>query len=78
MCHPIGYGFERLGAKIEYMYRISSDNNWGRFFFFFPRRRREGFTYFLQKAGGAGGAGGAGLLKGCDYRGTAIIRGNDH
>ena len=34
MCHPIGYGFERLDSKIGYMYRISSDNNWGRFFFF--------------------------------------------
>ena len=35
MCHPIGYGFERLDSNIGYMYRISSDNNCGRFFFFF-------------------------------------------
>ena len=43
MCHPVGYGLERLDSKIGYMYRISSDNNWRRFFvFFFSRRWREG------------------------------------
>ena len=42
MCHPIGYGFEKLESKIWYMYRISSDNNWGPFFFLFSRRWREG------------------------------------
>ena len=42
MCHPIGYGLERLDSKLGYMYRVSSDNNWGRFFFFFSRRWREG------------------------------------
>ena len=41
MCHPIGYGFERLDSKIGYMYRISSDHNWGRFFFFFFREDGE-------------------------------------
>ena len=42
MSHPIGYGFEKLESKIGYMYRISSDNNWGPFFFLFSRRWREG------------------------------------
>ena len=41
MCHPIGYGFERLDSKIGYTYRISSDNNWGRFFYFFFREDGE-------------------------------------
>ena len=42
MCHPIGYGFERLDSKLGYMYRISSDNNWGRFFFFFFEKMARG------------------------------------
>ena len=40
---PNRVGFERLDSKIGYTYRISSDDNWGRFFFFFfSRRWREG------------------------------------
>ena len=42
MCHPIGYGLERLDSKLGYMYRVSSDNNWGRFFFFFFEKMARG------------------------------------
>ena len=51
MCHPIGYGFERLDSKIGYMYRISSDNNWGRFFSFFLEDGERGWKaiiYYLN------------------------------
>ena len=57
MCHPIGYGFERLDSNIGYMYRISSDNNWGRFFFFFEMAsgvgRRLIITLNISLKGGA-------------------------
>ena len=60
MCHPIGYGFERLDSKIGYMYRISSDHNWGDSSSFFFEKMARGvggrlfvggyyFKYFPQR-----------------------------
>ena len=44
MCHPIGYGFERLDSKIGYMYRISLIITGGDSSFFFREDGERGWA----------------------------------
>ena len=47
MCHPIGFGFERLDSKIGYMHRISSDITGGDSSFFFREDGERGWRAII-------------------------------